>query len=123
MKTARVRNPLFVALMGLSLFAAAQGMGMGHSQGDSKGMPMDRGKMHESMMGGAQGMGAMPMSGDVDRDFATMMKMHHEDAVRMAQNELEKGKDPQLREMARKMIVAQKQEIAQLDQWLKGSGK
>lgn len=68
-------------------------------------------------------MGAMPMSGNVDRDFATMMKMHHEGAIRMSQNELQKGKDPQLREMAKKIIEAQKREIAQLDQWLKKGGK
>lgn len=114
MRTTNSRSSLFIALMGLSLFAAAQGMGMGHSQGDSKGMAMDCDKM---------GMGAMAMSGNVDRDFAAMMKMHHEGAIRMSQNELQKGKDPQLREMAKKIIEAQKQEIAQLEQWLKKGGK
>lgn len=114
MRTTHLRSSLFIALMGLSLFAAAQGMGMGHSPGDSKGMAMDCDKM---------GMGAMPMSGNVDRDFAAMMKVHHEGAIRMSQNELQKGKDPQLREMAKKIIEAQKREIAQLDQWLKKGGK
>jgi len=115
MPTTRLRSSLFIALMGLALFAAAQGMGMGHSPGDSKGMAMDCDKMG--------GMSAMPMSGNVDRDFAAMMKMHHESAIRMSQSELQNGKDPQLREMATRIIEAQKQEIAQLDQWLKKDGK
>lgn len=112
MRPNHLRSCLSPPSWGFSLFAAAQGMG--RSPGDSKGMDMDCEKM---------GMGAMPMSGNVDRDFAAMMKMHHEGAIRMSQDELQKGKDPQLREMAKKIIEAQKREIAQLDQWLEKSGK
>ncbi|MEO5677879.1 MAG: DUF305 domain-containing protein [Usitatibacter sp.] len=110
---------LLAALFGLSLLAAnAQDKGM-----QGKSMPMDCSQMHESMMGGKKGMDGMRMSGDVDRDFATMMKMHHQGALPMAQAELDKGKDSELRDLARKIIDAQKTEIAQLDRWLAKKGK
>lgn len=60
----------------------------------------------------------MPMSGDVDRDFAMMMRAHHQQAVEMAQAQIEKGKSPELKKLARKIIVDQKREIAQFDRWL-----
>ena len=49
----------------------------------------------------------MPMSGDPDVDFAHMMIPHHQGAIDMAQVELARGKDPQLREMAEDIIKAQ----------------
>ena len=74
--------------------------------------------MMGSMMMGMEGMQKMPMSGDTDKDFATMMKMHHQQAVNMSEMELAKGKSPEMKAMAKKIIAAQKKEIAQLDEWL-----
>jgi uncharacterized protein (DUF305 family) len=62
---------------------------------------------------------AMPMTGSVDRDFATMMIPHHQGAVYMAQGELSYGKDPTMRKLARQIIAAQKTEIALMQKWLK----
>jgi uncharacterized protein (DUF305 family) len=64
-----------------------------------------------------QGMAA-PMTGNVDRDFATMMIPHHQGAIDMAKAELSYGKDPEMRALARSIIAAQKVEIAQMRQWL-----
>lgn len=75
--------------------------------------------LHHSMMGSMQTMHEMKPTGDTDRDFATMMKMHHEQALGMARIELQHGKSPQLKAMARKMIKDQTREIGQLDAWLK----
>ncbi|HEU4621986.1 MAG TPA: DUF305 domain-containing protein [Burkholderiaceae bacterium] len=58
------------------------------------------------------------MTGDMDRDFATMMRMHHQRGVAMARMELERGKSPELQAMSRKIIDAQQKEIRQLDEWL-----
>ncbi len=73
---------------------------------------------------------SMPMTGDADVDFATMMREHHQMALPMARTELRNGKDPAMRRMARHVIDAQTKEIAQFDRWLanhkasmKGSGK
>ncbi len=92
----------------------------------SASMPM--GQMHKgaagphdmkaSMMMGMDGMQKMPMSGDTDKDFAMMMKMHHQQALNMAEMELGNGKSAEMKAMARQIIVAQKKEIAQFDKWL-----
>lgn len=75
-------------------------------------------EMKKSMSGMMKNMESMPMSGDADRDFAAMMRMHHQGALDMAQAELDGGKDPQLKAMAKKIISSQKKEIAEFDQWL-----
>ena len=60
----------------------------------------------------------MKMTGDQDYDFAKMMLMHHEQGVKMAQKELDKGKDPDMRAAAKKIVEAQKKEIAEFEKWL-----
>ena len=51
-------------------------------------------------------------TGNVDRDFATMMIPHHEGAIDMAVAELRYGTNPQLKRIAQEIIVDQQQEIA-----------
>ena len=75
-------------------------------------------EMMKSMKTGMDGMENMKMSGDTDKDFAMMMKMHHQKALDMAQMELDHGKSLEMKKMAQQMIVAQKKEIAQFDRWL-----
>lgn len=41
----------------------------------------------------------------------------------MAQMQLQNGKDPQMRELAQKIIADQKKEIAQFDKYLEKHGK
>jgi uncharacterized protein (DUF305 family) len=50
-------------------------------------------------------------SGNVDRDFATMMIAHHEGAIAMANAELRYGTDEQLHRIAQAIIIEQHQEI------------
>lgn len=94
--------------------APSASMPMGQMRKDTAG-PQD---MKASMMMGMDSMQKMPMSGDTDKDFAMMMKMHHQQALNMAEMELANGKSPEMKAMAKKIIVAQKKEIAQFDQWL-----
>lgn len=56
----------------------------------------------------------MPMSGDVDKDFATMMSAHHKMAIDMADVMLASGTNAELKGMAAKMKAAQQEEIRQL---------
>ncbi len=88
--------------------ALAQGMSI-EKGGMDKGM--NRGgragassQMHEQMMQGARQSMRIKTTGDVDRDFATMMRQHHETGIRMAQEEVQNGKDPQMKEMAQKIL-------------------
>ena len=74
--------------------------------------------MKASMMMGMDGMQKMQMSGDTDKDFALMMKMHHQQALNMAEMQLANGKSQEMKTMAKQIIVAQKKEISQFDQWL-----
>ncbi len=60
----------------------------------------------------------MHMSGNVDKDFVMMMIPHHETAVTMAEAELKHGNQSQVKKMAKKMIVDQTKEIAELKAWL-----
>jgi len=81
-------------------------------------MEAGSGGMKQSMMAGMDSMQKMQMSGDWDKDFAVMMKMHHQQGVEMAQMEMMHGKSPAMKSMAKKIISAQQKEIAQFDQWL-----
>lgn len=60
----------------------------------------------------------MESSGNADKDFAMMMMPHHQGAIDMAKVELEYGKDPELREMAKMIVAAQEKEIAEMKAWL-----
>ena len=56
----------------------------------------------------------MSMSGDVDRDFATMMSMHHAKAIEMSDVLLRYGKNAELKALAQKMKEQQAKEIEQM---------
>ena len=81
-------------------------------------MPMGSMEMHKSMMSGMKGMESMKGSGDIDHDFAMMMKMHHQSALDMANIQLQQGKDAKLRSMAKDIIKSQTKEIKAFDKWL-----
>jgi hypothetical protein len=66
----------------------------------------------ESMAIMSRDMTSAPMTGDSDRDFATMMIPHHQGAIDMAKVELLYGRDPVLRRLAQEIIVTQQSEIA-----------
>jgi len=89
-------------------------MPMGQMQNRATG-PND---MKASMMMGMDSMQKMAMSGDTDKDFAMMMKIHHQQALNMAEMEIANGKSSEMKAMAKQIIVAQKKEIAQFDKWL-----
>lgn len=61
-----------------------------------------------------QNMKALPMTGNPDHDFATMIAEHHKGAIEMCQIELQSGKDENTKSMARKMKEAQEKELNQL---------
>ena len=113
-----------VPLAGLCLAAAAHAqtappmaspsMPKNHMQG---GMTGSNGMKH-SMMSGMDSMNKMSMSGNTDKDFAMMMKIHHQQAVDMSEMELANGKSSAMKAMAKQIIAAQKKEIAKFDAWL-----
>ncbi len=123
-KMSTLKATCLVPLMALWV-AAAQAQ-TAPATAPSASMPM--GQMHKgaadphdmkaSMMMGMDAMQKMPMTGDTDKDFAMMMKIHHQQALNMAEMELASGKSPEMKAMAKQIIVAQKKEMAQFDKWL-----
>jgi uncharacterized protein (DUF305 family) len=58
------------------------------------------------------------MIDDPDVAFLCSMIPHHQGAIDMAKVVLQYGKDPWVKETARKVIDAQTQEIADMKKWL-----
>ena len=111
----KLRLLIVLPLMSLSFFAC-------NDDGDEGIIVQDHDKnefmtiMHNM---NAQ-MDAMQMTGDADHDFASMMVMHHQGAIDMANKELEKGNDATIKAMAQQMITKQTAEKAELTTWLAG---
>ena len=113
-----VRPPLCAlaisaAMLAVPVFASAHEPAEKSNPPAAASMPMDHAGMGDKM-----GHQDMSMTGDVDYDFAVNMRKHHQMALTMAQAQLKDGKDAQMRDMANKIIVAQKKEITALDRWI-----
>lgn len=80
--------------------------GMNH---DMAGMSEGSKQLHQAMMSGMKM--PMAMTGNVDTDFATMMSMHHQQAIQMSDVLLKYGKNAELRALAQKMKAAQSEEL------------
>jgi uncharacterized protein (DUF305 family) len=87
--------------------ALAQGMTMGGSPGDKANMEAMQ-KMQSDMP---------KPSGEPDKDFVAMMIPHHQGAIDMAKVELQYGKDPTLKTMAKMIVSAQEKEIKKMRDW------
>ena len=82
------------------------------------GMKHGEGDMQKSMSAMMDKMKSMQMSGDVDKDFATMMVSHHQDGIDMAKMELKNGMSDKLKKMAQKSIDDQQKDIKEFQSWL-----
>ncbi len=95
-----------------------KGHDMSKMQGhDMKGHSAGSMELHKAMMSGMKM--PMKMTGNVDKDFAIMMTMHHQQAIKMADVHIKHGSNAQLKAMARKMKTAQQGEIKQLAPYTK----
>lgn len=108
----------FVVACAAVALSPSYAQGTGSNSAAASGGSSGSQQMHESMMSGMQKMQGMQPTGDTDKDFAMMMRMHHHQAVDMAKVEVQQGKSPELKAMAQKIIKDQQKEISQLDQWL-----
>lgn len=71
-------------------------------------------RMHAAMM---------QIDPDPDVAFVQGMIPHHRGAVEMAEIVLKHGKDPETQDLARRVIAAQRGEIAEMEVWLAKRGK
>jgi uncharacterized protein (DUF305 family) len=95
---------LCAAMPGL---AHAQGMNMGGSPSDKANTEAMQ-KMQSDMP---------KPSGEPDKDFVAMMIPHHQGAIDMAKVELQYGKDPTLKTLAKMIVSAQEKEIKEMRDW------
>jgi uncharacterized protein (DUF305 family) len=118
------RSIVLAALVMSAFLASAQNVGAE----DMKGMamkpatsPADK-AFAASMKTMMNSMNVKP-TGKPDKDFVLMMIPHHQGAIDMAKVELQYGTDPELRQLATDIIVAQQKEIAQMKAWLEKNGR
>lgn len=107
-----------VALAFLALAVAAMPVVAAAEDNSRGGTGMSGGSksLHEVMEESSAKMPSMKMSGDVDTDFAKMMAHHHRSGIEMAKIEAEHGKDQELKQLARKIISSQKEELKTLEE-------
>ncbi|MBG8555718.1 DUF305 domain-containing protein [Hymenobacter guriensis] len=58
-------------------------------------------------------------TGDIDRDYASLLIPHHENSITLARAELELGRDEALRKVAYLILLDQQREINQVRAWLR----
>ena len=75
--------------------------------------------LSQHAMGMDMHMGDLGSARPFDRAFIDAMVPHHEGAIAMARVELQKGRDPAARALARRIVAAQTREIAQMRRWRK----
>lgn len=110
------RKLAFILLLPLALIMALTGCD--EDEDGLKTQNHDDNEMMAIMHDMSAEMGAMQMTGDADHDFATMMVMHHQGAIDMANKELEKGDVEALRTMAQQIIDKQQAEQNELNSFL-----
>lgn len=75
---------------------------------------------HSKMNGGMMmNMELGPADANFELRFIDAMIPHHQGAVKMAQEALQKSKRPEIKELAQSIIADQDKEIAQMQQWRK----
>lgn len=107
----------------LTFASAALAQSAAHTQHDMSKPAPEATKtstaMHTSMDEMHKKMKSMSLTGHQDMDFAIMMVSHHQGAIDMAQAQIDHGKDRQMIGAAKKIIAAQKKEIAMFEAWMK----
>ena len=122
-------NTFFIGTLALALSFTACQNNASKSEADHSSMDMSDSSdmnMDNTASSGMTGvmdkmmkdMHQMEMTGNVDADFAMMMKSHHQGAIDMAELELNSGTDEKLKAMAQKIVNDQKAEIEELENFL-----
>ncbi|ACS60646.1 protein of unknown function DUF305 (plasmid) [Rhizobium leguminosarum bv. trifolii WSM1325] len=106
----------------------SQGMDMSKAVMPSGGMPMgDMTDYQKASMDGMKVMHMNMMQGmmmkDADVSFVCGMIAHHMGAISMSEVELKYGDNDEAKQMAQKVIEAQKKEIEEMSKWVDKEAK
>lgn len=86
---------------------------MAYDPQTGENVPMSQQQMHSMMMHGDLG----DADAEFDLRFINAMSPHHEGAVTMAQDALNKSQRPEISNLAQAIINSQQSEIQQMQQW------
>ena len=110
-------NRKFVAVAIMAIASTATGC-TNLAQNSSNSPNADTvGNTNHSMMNHDTEMDLGAADVNYDLRFIDAMMMHHQGAVVMATEALEKSQRPEIKQLANNIIAAQKKEIAQMKQW------
>lgn len=103
-------------------------MGTSSGGGTKMDMPMDKmGDYQKAVMNGMKSMHDDMMTGMMQKDpdlaFVCGMIAHHMGAIKMSEAELKYGDNKAAKDMAKKVIAAQKKEIAYMAKWVDKEAK
>lgn len=123
MKNSRfLQSAALAAALAVALAVASLTAGFAQEMDQMQGVESESNKAYMgAMQKMMEGMGSMEMTGNAGVDFAMMMIPHHQSAIAMAEAYLEHGDDPELTELANKVITDQRREIETLEAWLKAN--
>ncbi len=96
---------------------------MEHMQSTMEGTGEHQKAMIEGMMATEGAMMQGMMAEDPDVAFACAMIPHHQGAINMAEFQLQHGDSDEMKQMAEKIIKAQKQEIEELTQFIEAQAQ
>lgn len=111
-----------IAVSGLTACSNATQNSTSNQSPAATGSPMAAmpGMDHSNMKGGMMmNMDLGPADANFDLRFLDAMTPHHQGAVKMAQEALQKSKRPEIKKLAESIIADQDKEIAQMQQWRK----
>jgi uncharacterized protein (DUF305 family) len=97
--------------------------GMENMPSMMEGVSGHRQEMMEGMMQTQRPMMQGMMAEDADIAFACAMIPHHQAAINMAEAELRHGDAEPMKKIAERIIDAQRQEIAELTQWIEAQAQ
>lgn len=76
------------------------------------------GEMHSQIMRSMGELQFTRTTGNVDRDFGSLIITHNQGAIEMAELELKYGKDPQMRTIAQKIVEGQRSDNKTIKEWI-----
>jgi uncharacterized protein (DUF305 family) len=80
-------------------------------------------KVTSNMKSSKSKMQTTKTSGDIDKDFATLMSMHHQQGIEMAKLEKQYGKDTKLKPMAERIMMEHEKDVKELKNWMQNNKK
>ena len=105
----------------LQTFAGQQGAS------DNAGSTTQQGNGAEQLTAAIEGtmqqITQQELNGDADHDYAHLLILHFQDAIEMANVEIEQGKNQDLKALAQMIVDENQRQISELENWTRNNSK